>query len=71
MSAIFALEDIIVRLQAQKIKLFLVIPSEKVYNQVRSLEIISQIGQDALFAEETDAINTAIIETHLEKIIEE
>ncbi len=67
MSAIFALEDIIVRLQAQKIKLFLVIPSEKVYNQVRSLEIISQIGQDALFAEETDAINTAIIETHLEK----
>lgn len=71
MSAIFALEDIIVRLQAQKIKLFLVIPSEKVYNQVRSLEIISQIGQDALFNEETDAINTAIIETHLEKIIEE
>lgn len=71
MSAIFALEDIIVRLQAQKIKLFLVIPSEKVYNQVSSLEIISQIGQDALFAEETDAINTAIIETHLEKIIEE
>lgn len=71
MSAIFALEDIIVRLQAQKIKLFLVIPSEKVYNQVRSLEIISQIGQDALFNEESDAINTAIIETHLEKIIEE
>lgn len=70
MSAIFALEDIIVRLQAQKIKLFLVIPSEKVYNQVRSLEIISQIGQDALFNEENDAINTAIIETHLEKIIE-
>ena len=66
MSAIFALEDIIVRLQEQKIKLYLVIPNEKVYNQIKSLEIISQIGEDSLFSDEADAINKAIKNTHLE-----
>ena len=66
MSAIFALEDIIVRLQAQKIKLYLVITNEKVYEQVKSLEIISQIGEDSLFSDETDAINKAIDNTHLD-----
>ncbi|MCM1339362.1 MAG: SulP family inorganic anion transporter [Muribaculaceae bacterium] len=69
MSAIFALEDIIVRLQAQKIKLYLVVPNEKVYNQLKSMEIISQIGQDSLFSDENDAIDKAIVNTHLEKII--
>ncbi len=69
MSAIFALEDIIVRLSAQKIKLYLVIPNDKVYNQIKSLEVISQIGEEALFTDETDAINNAIVATHLEKII--
>lgn len=69
MSAIFALEDIIVRLQAQKIKLYLVIPNEKVYNQVKSIGVISQIGEDALFTSESDAICKAVHNTHLEKII--
>ncbi len=71
MSAIFALEDIIVRLQAQKIKLYLVISNEKVFKQIQSLEIISQIGAENLFQDETKAINQAITETHLERIVEE
>lgn len=65
MSAIFALEDIIVRLEAQKIKLYLVIPNEKVYNQVKSLGLISQIGEDALFTDENEAIKKAVSEAHL------
>ena len=69
MSAIFALEDIIVRLQAQKIKLFLVIPNEKVYEQVSRLEVIRQIGEESLFAVEQDAIEKAIKDAHLEKLI--
>lgn len=70
MSAIFALEDIIVRLKSQKIKLFLVVSNDKVYNQIQSLEIISQIGAESLFKDETTAINQAITETHLERIVE-
>ena len=66
MSAIFALEDIIVRLREQKIKLYLVIPNEKVYNQIKALEIISQIGEDSLFSDESEAIKKAIKNTHLE-----
>ncbi|MBD5403109.1 SulP family inorganic anion transporter [bacterium] len=60
MSAIFALEDIIVRLQAQKIKLFLVIPNDKVFEQIKSLEIISQLGEDAVLQDENKAIDTAM-----------
>lgn len=70
MSAIFALEDIIVRLKSQKIKLFLVVSNDKVYNQIQSLEIISQIGAESIFKDETTAINQAITETHLERIVE-
>lgn len=70
MSAIFALEDIIVRLQAQRIKLYLVVANEKVFKQVQSLDIMPQIGADCLFSDETAAINQAITNTHLEKIIE-
>lgn len=69
MSAIFALEDIIIRLKAQKIKLYLVITNKEVFEQVKSLEIISQIGLNSLFDDETEAINNAIEETHLKKII--
>ncbi|MBP3925444.1 SulP family inorganic anion transporter [bacterium] len=69
MSAIFALEDIIVRLKSQKIKLYLVITNKEVYEQIKSLEIISQTGLNCLFNDETDAINKAIEETHLEKLI--
>ncbi len=69
MSAIFALEDIIVRLEAQKIKLSLVISNEKVYNQIKDLEIMKQIGDDSLFMDESKAIEQAIKATHLEQII--
>ena len=67
MSAIFALEDIIVRLREQKIKLYLVIPNEKVYNQIKALEIISQIGEDSLFSDESEAIKKAIKNTQQEE----
>lgn len=69
MSAIFALEDIIVRLNAQNIKLFLVIPNEKVYNQINKLDVISKIGKVSLYSDEKDAIDKAIVETHLEEFI--
>lgn len=62
MSAIFALEDIIVRLKSQKIQLILVIPNQKVYEQIKSLEIVSQIGEDFLYLDEKDAINRAVAE---------
>ena len=68
MSAIFALEDIIVRLQSQKIKLYLAIPNEKVYNQIKSLDVISQIGEDSLFTDENDAIKKAVESAHLENL---
>ena len=70
MSAIFALEDIIIRLSSQKIKLFLVIPNEKVYNQIKSLDVISQIGKNSLYTDENTAIHDAIIQTHLENLYE-
>ncbi len=69
MSAIFALEDIIVRLNSQNIKLFLVIPNEKVYNQINQLDVISKIGKVSLYSDEKDAIDKAIVETHLEEFI--
>ena len=66
MSAIFALEDIIVRLRDQKIKLLLVIPGEKVYEQIKSLEVISQLGEDAIFTDENDAITMALSNLNFE-----
>ena len=66
MSAIFALEDIIVRLEAQKIKLILVIPNEKVYSQVQSLEIVSQIGKESVLMNENEAIEIATKNIHLD-----
>lgn len=66
MSAIFALEDIIVRLRDQKIKLLLVLPGEKVYEQIKSLEVISQLGEDAIFTDENEAITTALSNLNFE-----
>ena len=61
MSAIFALEDIIVRLQAQHIKLFFVVTNENVHNKIVEMHTITdQIGDNALFREEKDAIDNAI-----------
>ena len=60
MSAIFALEDIIVRLQSQNIKLFLVITNDTVREKIIEMHTITeQIGKESLFAEEKDAINIA------------
>ena len=58
-SAIFALEDIIVRLQSQHIKIMLVIKNEEVLNQLKDLNIISQIGNHHVFYEEIEAVKHA------------
>lgn len=58
-SAIFALEDIIIRLQAQKIKILLVLESDTVKEQFENHGILNQIGEKHLFKTEMDAINFA------------
>ena len=61
MSAIFALEDIIVRLQSQNIKLFLVITNDNVHKKIVEMRTITeQIGEKSLFKDEKEAINVAI-----------
>ncbi len=56
-SAIFALEDIIIRLKAQKINIFLVITNDYVMKQLKEHGIISQIGEKNVFFSELEAIN--------------
>ena len=58
-SAIFALEDIIVRLKSQKIKLFMVIKNELIYTQLYDLGIITQLGENHIFYNEINAIEYA------------
>lgn len=58
-SAIFALEDIIIRLKSQHIKILLVIKSEQVLNQLQSHSVIQQIGINRVFYDEMDAIKHA------------
>ena len=58
-SAIFALEDIIIRLNNQNIKLILVIKNDEVRKQLKDLNIIKQIGENHIFYNEIDAINLA------------
>ncbi len=58
-SAIFALEDIIIRLNNQKIKLMLIIKNDDVRKQLKDLNIINQIGENHIFYNELDAINLA------------
>ena len=60
MSAIFALEDIIVRLQSQHIKLFLVVTNEVVHQKIVEMHTITeQIGESSLFKDEKEAILVA------------
>lgn len=68
MSAIFALEDIIVRLQAQKIKLIFVIPNEKVFEQIKSLKIVSQLGEESVLTDEKVAIDKAVKDLKLNNL---
>ncbi len=58
-SAIFALEDILIRLKSQKIKPILVLHNKDLYNQLEGHGIISQIGENRVFFDETEAINYA------------
>lgn len=58
-SAIFALEDIIIRLQAQKVKILLVLKSDAVKEQFEKHDILKQVGQNHVFDNETDAIEFA------------
>lgn len=56
-SAIFALEDIILRLKSQHIKVLMVINNEDVRNQLEKYEITKQIK--GVYSSEIDAINHA------------
>ena len=58
-SAIFALEDIIYRLQAQNVKMLLVIKNENVLKQLVDHKINEQIGNKQIFYTEIAAIDFA------------
>ena len=58
-SALFALENIIIRLQAQNIRLFLVLDNQDVLKQLQEHNIISQIGENNIFFSEIEAIEYA------------
>lgn len=58
-SAVFALEDIIIRLKAQNIKMILVLSSHDVYYQLKDYDIVSNIGEDSVFFSEIEAIEYA------------
>ena len=58
-SAIFALEDIIIRLKAQGVKTLLVLKSDTIFKQLAEHQIVSQIGEKHVFFRELEAINYA------------
>ena len=58
-SAIFALEDIIVRLQEQKICVMLVIKNEEIRKQLKDINIVAQVGESNIFYNEYDAVDSA------------
>ena len=58
-SAIFALEDIIIRLKAQGVKTLLVLKSDIIFKQLAEHQIVSQIGEKHVFFRELEAINYA------------
>ena len=58
-SAIFALEDIILRLQSQDVQIILVIKSENVLKQLQDHKIVAQIGEKQVFYTELMAIDYA------------
>lgn len=58
-SAIFALEDIILRLNSQHIKTLLVLNNNAVFDQLKSYGIISQIGENRVYFSEIEAIEHA------------
>lgn len=58
-SAIFALEDIIIRLQSQNVSILMVINNTELLTQLKEHNIINQIGEENIFLSEIDAIETA------------
>ena len=58
-SAIFALEDIIIRLKAQGVKTLLVLKSDTIFKQLAEHQIVSQLGEKHVFFKELEAINYA------------
>ena len=58
-SAIFALEDIILRLKSQHIKILMVINNENVLEQLKQYKITEQIEKDGIYFSEVDAIEFA------------
>ncbi len=58
-SALFALEDIIIRLKDQKIKVIMVVRYAEVLKQLTDLKIKEQIGEEKIFTEEKEAIEYA------------
>lgn len=60
-SAIFALEDILIRLQSQHIKIFLVVNNENILKQLNEHKITTQLGENSIFLSEKDAIDRAKI----------
>lgn len=58
-SAIFALEDIILRLKSQHIKILTVIKNQAVFEQLKSYGITSQIGEKRVYFSEIEAIEHA------------
>ena len=58
-SAVFALEDIILRLKSQHIKILLVINNQEVQEQLKNYDITSQIGEEYIFMSEVSAIDYA------------
>ena len=57
-SAVFALEDIIIRLKSQHI-IPILVSNTQVINQLKSLGVIEQIGEKFVFGSETEAIRFA------------
>ena len=58
-SAIFALEDIILRLKSQHIKILMVINNENVLEQLQQYKITEQIEEKGIYFSEIDAIEFA------------
>ena len=56
-SAIFALEDIILRLKSQHIKILMVINNEEVKNQLKKYDITTQV--EGIYSTEFEAIDFA------------
>ena len=60
-SAIFALEDIILRLQSQDVQIILVIKSENVLKQLQDHKIVAQIGEKQVFIGEKQVFYTELM----------